>query len=1034
MTDYNMPDFDEASYSQIPALVQLHGLGWKYIPRSEVNTLRDGLSQYILRPIAVVAIKAINPEVSEKSILDALVELENARMDNGVQNASESIYSDLLAGVSVSEIIGGKKVSPQMRFIDFVHPENNQFHCCAEFEISELADRRPDIVLFVNGIPMVVIECKKASIPVMEAVNQMIRNQSGGNTPKFFLFPQLLIATNGVELKYGTMLTPADYYSVWKEDMPIPETDISADTLAQISNDLVRNPFKFSGISDNVQAHGIYNLLRLARLLELVRGYVFYDCGKKKVARYQQYFAIQKTMERLLGTPRRGGLIWHTQGSGKSLTMVMLVRELTERLTNPRIIIVTDRRDLDKQISDTFAACNIKKNVRRMPSASTLIENIKNKSVDVLTTLVQKFDRAQNKELIDTDDNIFILIDEAHRTQGGEANAWMNSMLPNACQIAFTGTPLMKKERESANKFGGIIDAYTISEAEADGAILPLIYQARFVDMTTNPNLLDEFYSRITESMTKEQRKDFEAKARLSKMMDENSSRVEIIALDIRDHYQANFQGTGLKGQIVMPSKYAAIICKHALNLLGGVAAEVIISDTNDSEDTDNLPEMKKAVAEFLAEEKRRYGSLETREKKLIDDFKDNTDGTELLIVVDKLLTGFDAPRDTVLYLGKQLKDHNLLQAIARVNRVFNGDKGKQKKTSGIIIDYSKNAQHLRSAMELFSNYDPDDVAGALVSTAEKVSELRVIYQNMLDTFKGLKTADDCLNFLKDEKHEIERERFYEEVNRFINVFSTCMSLPDFKEHFSADELKKYGMELKRFVELKKTARLAMGEAIDFSKYRDQLHKILDKYVSPMSVEILSKEINLSDVREFNQFVEDQANGLSDKSKAEAIAAQTKKIIKERYNQDKVFYDKFSHRIEKLLQELKEAKREDVAGLLAQMRDVQTQVSDYDAVDIPESIRTTKTYHPFYRNLKDNFDTTEVNIAKIVADIVEIIRENKCVDWDKNITVQRVVMDKIDDYLYDNVRDALGIALTAEQIRAVTQTAWDLAVENKGLL
>ena len=1028
--DYNMPDFDEASYSQIPALVQLVNLGYTYIPRDTVRRMRDGNGQYILRDIARNAVQKINPNISEKSIVDAIIGLENAKMDNGVVNASEEIFTNILAGVAVSEFIDGKKISPQMRFIDFETPENNQFHVCAEFELSEVVDRRPDIVLFINGIPMAVIECKKASVSVSEAVDQMVRNQSGTNTPKFFLFPQLLIATNGLDLKYGTMLTPAEYYSVWREEEsnPLPSLE-PVDALKQITPDLARYKFDYTPSTiANKQARGIYNLLRPERILKLIHGYVFYDGGRKKVARYQQFFAIQRTIDRIMGIPRQGGLIWHTQGSGKSLTMVMLVRELTEKLNNPRIIIVTDRRDLDKQISDTFAACNIKKNVKRMKSADELIKNIEKKSVDVLTTLVQKFDRVKNKAFVDPDPNVFILIDEAHRTQSGEAHQWMRQILPNACLVGFTGTPLMKNEK-SKNQFGGIIDAYTISEAERDGAILPLIYQARFVDMITHGNMLDEFYKRITNEMTDDQKRDFERKAKLSKMMEDNSSRVEILALNIRDHYKDNFQHTGLKGQVVMPSKYAAVMCKKALDLLGGIESAVIISDSNIDEDADNQGEMKTTVAKFTDEVKRQYGSLDAYERQMIDSFRDNPDGIELLIVVDKLLTGFDAPRDTVLYLAKQLKDHNLLQAIARVNRVFDGDKGRQAKTSGIIIDYSKNAQHLRSAMELFSNYDPEDIERALVSTDEKVIELRTMYQNLLDTLKGYKTADSQIEFLKSD--EIVREKFYNEVNRFISVFSTCLALPDFNKHFSSYDLKKYSLELKKFAELKKSVKLAMAEEIDFSKYRDQLHKILDKYVSANGVEELSKQINLSDVREFNKFIEDQENGMSERSKAEAIAAQTKKIIKEKYNQDKAFYTKFSERIDELLTELKNAKKEDIANLLDLMKQAQEQVDDYESDDIPDNIRNKKHIHPFYRNLKEYFPTTENVLAKIITDIVQIIQSNKCVDWDKNITVQRAIKVQIDDYLYDVVRNELDVELTGDQIQNIEQFAWDIAVENR---
>lgn len=304
-----------------------------------------------------------------------------------------------------------------------------------------------------------------------------------------------------------------------------------------------------------------------------------------------------------------------------------------------------------------------------------------------------------------------------------------------------------------------------------------------------------------------------------------------------------------------------------------------------------------------------------------------------------------------------------------------------------------------------------------------------------MDTFRGVKnTPDDQINFLKDDRNEELREKFYSDVNRFINVFATCLSLPDFNAHFGPDELKKMSLEIKRFAELKKSTRLAMGQEVDFSKYRDQLHKILNQYVMANGIEELSKEINLSDVREFNQFVDDQKNGMSDRSKAEAIAAQTTRIIKERYNQDKEFYKRFSERIDKLLADLRAAKQEDVANLFNQMREIQHLVDVYDSSDIPEGIRDNKIYHPFYRNLRADLGSNDDQVAQIVGDVVEIIRKNLCVDWDRNITVQRTIMDQIDDYLYDHVRDVLGLSINAEQIRAITQTAWDLAVENKDTL
>ena len=1058
MTDilHELPDFDEASSSQIPALLQLINLGYDYIPRNEVNNHRESKSQYILHDIAKKALRDINEDIiSDKSIDEALYALAKTQLDDGMVKASEDVYSNLLGGVSVPEIIDGKKTSPQLKFIDWQEPKNNVYHVVAEFEIEEDQNRRPDIVLFVNGIPFAAIECKKASVPVDEAVYQMIRNQKFAQTPKFFLFPQILIATNINEVKYGTMQTPFEFYSVWKEKNAPTDYEtkvlenvnkpIDDNTVSQVCKDLRRKDYvHHAKESLSAQDLGIYALLSPARLLDLVRNFVIYDNGIKKITRYQQYFAIKKTLQKIKNIDengkRRGGLIWHTQGSGKSLTMVMLVKNLIEEVKNPRVIVVTDRTDLDIQIRDTFAACNIKKGVVQATSCKNLLELIEHNPQDVITTLVHKFDKPT--DFVDDDNNIFVLIDEAHRTQSGDANMMMNKILPRACQIAFTGTPLMKKvpdrlvgkemsKSQSIEKFGGLIDEYTISEAEKDGAVLPLIYQGRFVDQTID-EIADKFYERLAGRFSESERKDFAKKCISSSVLEETSQRIEMIALDVNDHFVKNFQNTGLKGQLVAPSKYAAVMFKQALDLLGEIRAEVIISDTlADEGKDDTLSEHKKIVTDYMAKQKHLYGSIESREKQIIRDYKKNPEGCELLIVVDKLLTGFDAPCDTVLYLAKQLKDHNLLQAIARVNRVYDGADGKQSKTAGLIVDYSKNAKNLKSALELFSHYDPQDIDRALLDTDSQINLLNSIYDRLHTTFKDIKdkqNTNDYVEYLK--KNEKVREDFYGDVNKFIKQFSVCYSLYDFHSKMDTDKLLEYKKDLKRFVEIKKTTQLSLAEKVDFSKYKDQIMRLLDKYVTAKDVEVLSKEISLSDMREFNQYIEDGKNGLSDKSKADAILAQTKKVIKERYEQDEAFYGKFSELIDKILQELKQAKKEDLAALLAQAKECQKSVTDYEDSDIPEQLRKNKIYHPFYRNIRKFFKSDEKDYSQIVEDIVQIIKAHKIVDFQNNTSVKREIFFAIEDYLFDEVDEKLS----ADTIEQIVNTAWNLAVQNKDML
>jgi type I restriction enzyme R subunit len=1054
--EFDLPDFDEASLSQIPALLELVNLGYTYLSRAQVAALRDGPSQYILRDIAFEALRKINaPTISDKSIRDEIFKAEQQiDMGAGVFKASEEIYSLLLAGCGVSELIDGRRTSPQMKFIDWRTPANNTFHVCAEYVVGAAsAQRRPDIVVFVNGIPFAVIENKKPSVKVQEAVAQMVHNQNPNETPKFFLFPQILIATNVRELKYGTMLTPSRFYSHWKEkdfDAALFDAEvhalinkpISPDIFPQIISDLCPGQTQCQGRMVTEQDRGIYSLLRTERLLDLVRNFILYDNGIKKVARYQQFFAIKKAMQRLKTFDaygrRRGGLIWHTQGSGKSLTMVMLVKCLIDdpEIVLPRVLVVTDRRDLDRQIADTFAACNIKKDVKKTTSSAELLQLIKEKDQRVITALIHKFEAGRTgRDFVDEDSNVFILIDEAHRTQAGQANTELNLVLPKACQIAFTGTPLMKQEKSSAAKFGGMIDAYTISEAEADGVVLPLIYQPRYVELSVQQHLLDQFYDHITEGLTEAQKKDLQKKFNSAQILEETSQRIETIALDILNHY-SRFADTGLKAQVVAPSKYAAIMFQKAFTLQDRISTDVIISESADKEEDDQLPEHKKEVAKFLSNEKHQYGSsLLKREKDLIADFKSNPEGVRMLVVVDKLLTGFDAPRNTFLYLAKQLKDHNLLQAIARVNRLFDGDEGKEAKVNGFIIDYSKNAKNLRDAMELFSNYAPEDIERALLNTDEKIVDLERIYQELHGIFNSVRNKQDTEEYIRILEDDVEtREHFYELVDEFTRQFATCQMLYDFTQKFDEEKLRRFALDLKRFVELKKIQKIKNAETVDFSKYEDQIRRILDKYVTAEYVTELAEPICVRESGEFNAYIDHVAHGLSDKSKAEAIAAQTNRTIKENYDRDPEFYRHFSEKISRLIAELKSAKEEDVKALLGEVRKVQTKVTAYEDNDIPDPLKTRKPLHPFFRNLSSRLATHPLKmdqLCTIVENIYGFIEKNKIVDWDTNVEVERRVRTEIEDYLFDTVKTVYGAPLTLDEIDALLSMIWDLAVQNK---
>ncbi len=1060
--------FDEARQSQLPALELLLSLGYKYISVEEALRQRGGdTSNFILSDIAREKLMEINGyevdgtayKFSEKDVCDVVDELEHIQYE-GLIDTAQKIYNTIMptsGGKTIRVSVGGKTASKNFRFIDFQNPTNNVFHVTAEFVASHKQNIRPDIVCFVNGIPFAVIENKKGSVDVVEAINQMNRNQGAEFCPKLFTYTQLLVGTNGKELQYGTTGTLNKFYAVWKEkgtaDADIDKhiralitKKIDAPVYTQILTDL--NGYTDGHVQKTEripteQDRGIVALFEPSRLLDLTKNYILFDAGVKKLSRYQQYFAIHKMLERVAETEttpagisrRRGGLVWHTQGSGKSLTMVMFVKALIEspHISNPRVIIVTDRKDLDKQIKDTFKNCNLKKEVIQATSGQNLLDLIKDKNLAVVTTLVHKFESAAKKKtgFVDTDQNIFVLIDEAHRSQSGIASLEMNRIIPSACYIGFTGTPLMKDEKESWRKFGDYIDKYTIDDALTDKIILPLIYEGRYVNVVQNEEQInrqisfveDDIQTKYGASIIADAGKRFLQKQVKAKIIKNNPQVISEIARDIEKHFLSLFKDTGLKAQIVAPSKYSAVLFQKFFEARSLIRTAVVISDEHDDGDEEDTH--KKEVVIYLDSVRKNHSSVSKYEKDVIDSFKYNDDGVEVIIVVDKLLTGFDAPRNTVLYLAKDLHDHNLLQAIARVNRLH--ENKKLPKTAGYIIDYSENAKNIDTAMKLFGNYDENDVKGTLIDVSEKVQELEQSYSLVHDLFKEIHGSSDDEAFLQALSDGPKREMFYKSLSAFIKNLNECFVLQDFVHEFK--HLDMYKQDLKKFMELRKTASLKYADRIDLSEYKQALINILDKYVDAVGVELLTKQINITDREQFEEAIE--ALG-SDKSKAEAIAAQTEKTISERRDTDPEFYDRFSHKISKILLEMREGKMADVAAF-KQLKLIGDNVVSKKDESLPSIVAREKGSDIFYRNLRECFkryNLSEDVYISVVMDIFGIVKKEAIVDWYKNVDVKRRIMNIVDDYLYDVVKKEKNIDLSDVDMKTIITDVLTLAENN----
>ena len=600
--------FSEKYLSQIPALQQLINLGYQYLPPTQAMTERSGrASNVLLENILRDQLKRINRIrykggeylFSEENIQSAIQKLKTVQYD-GLQKTNEVIYDLMTLGTALEQTIEGDSKSFTLNYIDWKNPANNAFHAVAEFSVERARSTetaRPDIVLFVNGIPLVVIECKAPDTDVDQAVSQTIRNQGEEYIPRLFTYAQILLAVNKNDAKYATVGTSKEFWSVWDE-LEDAEHDVNAcinkalpsrDKDALFSGEFASARSHFDELEQNgdrlvtEQDRCLYSLCRPKRLLELIFGFIVFESGHKKIARYQQFFLVRAAMKRIKQKDnegrRMGGIVWHTQGSGKSITMVMLTRALSldPDLTSPRMILVTDRKDLDKQLGNTFAVCGLDK--ERATSGRNLIRHIKNR-VGIITTLINKFDKALSAEkYVDDSADIIVLVDESHRTNFGSLAARMRQMLPNACYIGFTGTPLLKEEKNSFARFGGLIEPhYSVRRAIEDKAVVPLLYEGRHVEMEQNQAAIDLWFARHTEDLADEQKADLKRKYARAQELSKTDQVVYMSAFDISRHFQTSWQNTGFKAQLVTDSKTTALKYHESLNEIGAVSSEVVIS------------------------------------------------------------------------------------------------------------------------------------------------------------------------------------------------------------------------------------------------------------------------------------------------------------------------------------------------------------------------------------------------------------------------------------------------------------------------
>jgi type I restriction enzyme R subunit len=838
---------------------------------------------------------------------------------------------------------------------------------------------------------------------------------------------QIMAGTNRHHFLYGTVGTSKKHYAKWREKIfadneilntwkkPLLTTrldEIFDESFYEFKN--TADEFITGNITIQEQDRGIFSLFSKERFLDLMKNFTVFDFGEKKICRYQQFFAIKNIETRISNVTqngnREGGIVWHTQGSGKSLTMVMSASMIlnNKAIKNPQIIIVTDRTDLDDQIKGTFKNCGFNEDeLIQARSGQHLIDILSENRTQIITTLIQKFSNAINGRYKNLSPNVFILIDESHRTQNGINHFQMKKAFPNGCYIGFTGTPLMKKEKNTINQFGGLIDKYTIDQAIEDGAVVRLLYEGRHVEQEVNKNAIDTWFDRICKDLNNEEKADLKRKFAKARELQKTEATIYCIAYDVSQHFQQMWQGTGFKAQLVTPSKYAAILYKKYFDEIGEVKTEVVISapdlrEGNDEAEENVFDDVKSEIKRFWNNQMNKYGAKDYPDK-IIEKFKSESNEVEIIIVVDKLLTGFDAPRNRTLYITRNLEGHTLLQAIARVNRTFEG------KEEGYIIDYANILENLDKAITQYSSlseYDEDDLKGVLFSVRGEIEKLPKIIGEIKEFFPNLDInkdkSEEFENYLTDQEARTGENGFYKKVSQLSKALSIALSNEEFNIKTDQKTIQQYRQELRFFWKLREDvkSKYAESDKVKYKDYEDKIRDLLSKHVGANEVLQVIGDVDIFNEEALSKALNDRN---SDKAKADLIVNNTKKSIEIKLKEsDPILFKKFSKMIEDVLEDVKCKRLSDLDCLL-KAKEIKDIVVNRKDDSIPQEIVNEQKIHPFYRKLATYFADKErlIDTARFVY---QAINNRLVVDWVHKKDLLNDIKNDIDDYLYDEVK------------------------------
>jgi type I restriction enzyme R subunit len=966
-------DWNEKQLVENRIIDQLKLQGYEYIHGSVLDTERDSLREVVLEGRLSDAVKRINPWIDDNN-LRKVVRYVTHIESTSLMEANELMHQDIVNYISIEQDLGKGKKNQTVKLIDFDNVENNEFLVVDQFKVSGVTDNIiPDVILFVNGIPLVVIECKSAFVsnPLIQAAKQLERYQR--DSERLFYYNQILIITCGQQAKYATAGAKLRHYSEWKDPYPLRTTDVAE--------------------SPNPQDILVAGMLTKQNLLDLVQNFIVFEPegGKtiKKLARYQQFRAVNKAIDRVKNATTledRGGVVWHTQGSGKSLTMLYLSVKLrrVKELENPTIVIVTDRKDLDTQITNTFRRCGFP-NPQQAGSVSKLRDLLKLGSGSTIMTTVQKFQEDQDNKVLSKATNIFILVDESHRTQYKGLATNMRTVLPNACYLGFTGTPIDKQDKSTTRTFGSYIDTYTIVESVADGATVPILYDGRMPELNIEGKTLDTLFERMFQMYSEEDRERIKQKYANEEAITASPKRIEAICLDLLEHYENHIKPGGFKAQIVAINRETAVRYKQTLDALNAPESIVIMSGSHNDSDT-----------------LKQHHQTKEQQKQYIERYKKplSEDKLAFIIVCDMLLTGFDAPVEQVMYLDKPLKEHNLLQAIARVNRTYD------KKDYGLIVDYYGVSGFLKQALGIFND---KDVQGAMLPIDSELPRLQTRHRSSMRFFDYINKTDleSCIKVLEPEDVRTEFDIAFKKF-----AHSMDMIMPNQAANPYRNDLKFLGK-----VRLAAKQRFRDDE-LDISDCGEKVKKLIEDNIYASAVEILHEPIDILS----NKFTSKVDSMQSDRAKASEMEHAIRHEIRVKMGENPVFYTSLREKLEKLIQAKKEERIEDVQ-LVLDLKELLNETRNYTSA--ADKLGLTTQEFAFYQLLQKELtmhtEADHVAVKDLTQIIVEDIISLAVVEWTVKEDVQREMRQKVK-------RQLRASKCPSDKLESLPQKVLDLAM------